>query len=166
MIILMSIPSPVIVDFLVGVPSVAVSALFHVLVVSLPPHQVLVLSHLLAREQDADTYLGRLLHPLVPLLCYGRSAVAEPRCQAKYAVYDWWKDPASCICSCIVRVVVECLVCVFQCCGASCRVCLRVRVCVHMSCCEPAASSGFCPPFDVRRAAGFGHPLHGVRRGF
>ena len=54
--------------------------------------QALVLTHELTRESDFDTYLARTLHPVRPLLSFGRSAKAWPQCEASVAVFCWWRD--------------------------------------------------------------------------
>ena len=54
--------------------------------------KALVLTHELTPEKDFDTYLGRRLAPVRPLLSYGRSAKAFPKVEARQAVYRWWKD--------------------------------------------------------------------------
>ena len=55
-------------------------------------YEVLILTHELTDEGDFDTYLARELSPVRPLISFGRSAKAWPTCEAKVAVFSWWRD--------------------------------------------------------------------------
>lgn len=55
-------------------------------------HKALVLSHEGAPDDTIDTYLASMLFPMRPVVCWGRSASAEPRCEPCDAIWYWFKD--------------------------------------------------------------------------
>ena len=54
--------------------------------------EALVISHELSDTQYVDTYIARALHPVRPLISFGRSARAYPQVKAKNAVFHWWQE--------------------------------------------------------------------------
>lgn len=57
--------------------------------------EVLILTHERSKPDDYDAYLVHRLHPLRPILAFGRSAAAEPPTQPRFAVYSWWRETVS-----------------------------------------------------------------------
>ena len=55
-------------------------------------HKALVLSHEKAEDDTIDSYLASMLFPMRPVVCWGRSATAEPRCDPCDAIWYWFKD--------------------------------------------------------------------------
>ena len=55
--------------------------------------EVLLLQHESLPDAEQDTYLASVLWPARVLVCVGRSAALEPRCDRNEAVYWWWKEP-------------------------------------------------------------------------
>ena len=60
---------------------------------SLPPQQALIMTHELARVDDFDDFFAQKLHPLEPVLVYGRSYKANPPCKSCQSLWWGWKDP-------------------------------------------------------------------------
>ena len=54
--------------------------------------QAIVISYEGHKHEDLSTYISRLLHPLVPLVLFGRTAHAHPKTGKENVVYHWWKD--------------------------------------------------------------------------
>ena len=54
--------------------------------------KAVIVSHELAEPEHFDSYLARVLQPLVPLISFGRSAAAAPAVHPQFAVWHWWKD--------------------------------------------------------------------------
>ena len=54
--------------------------------------KAVIVSHELAEPEHFDSYLARVLQPLVPLITFGRSAAAAPAVDPQFAVWHWWKD--------------------------------------------------------------------------
>ena len=52
------------------------------------------MTHSLAELDQFDSYLNEVLFPLRPVLCFGRSAKAEPAACVEECVWHWWKDCA------------------------------------------------------------------------
>ena len=50
------------------------------------------MTHSLAEVDQFDSYLNEVLFPLRPVLCFGRSAKAEPAACVEECVWHWWKD--------------------------------------------------------------------------
>ena len=51
------------------------------------------MTHELARQTDFDDFFAQKLHPLEPVLVYGRSYKANPPCQSCESLWYGWKDP-------------------------------------------------------------------------
>ena len=51
------------------------------------------MTHELARPDDFDDFFAQKLHPLEPVLVYGRSYKANPPCKACESLWYGWKDP-------------------------------------------------------------------------
>ena len=54
--------------------------------------RAVIVSHELAEPEHFDSYLARVLQPLIPLISFGRSAAAAPAVDPQFAVCHWWKD--------------------------------------------------------------------------
>ena len=54
--------------------------------------QAVIVSHELAQPEHFDSYLARVLQPLVPIIGFGRAAAAPPAVEPRFAVWHWWKD--------------------------------------------------------------------------
>ena len=51
------------------------------------------MTHEPARQDDFDDFFAQKLHPLEPVLVYGRSYKANPLCKADESLWYGWKDP-------------------------------------------------------------------------
>ena len=54
--------------------------------------QAVIVSHELSHPEHFDSYLARVLQPVVPIVTFGRSAAATPAVEPRFAVWHWWKD--------------------------------------------------------------------------
>ena len=54
--------------------------------------QALIVTHELAKPELMNDFFARKLHPLEPVLVYGRSYKADPPCKACASLWWGWKD--------------------------------------------------------------------------
>ena len=53
--------------------------------------QAIVLTHEMTKKEFLDSYLARVLQPLVPLLVWGRSYKASKKPEPWATIYDFYK---------------------------------------------------------------------------
>ena len=58
--------------------------------------QAIIITHELLPPEQMDHYLVTKLHPVVPLLMYGRSAAAAPTCTRDVCLWYGWRDRIDC----------------------------------------------------------------------
>ena len=59
---------------------------------SLPPAQVLIMTHEVTKMTEMEDYFTKKFYPILPMFMIGRSYKMEPTCKPNQTLYDTWTE--------------------------------------------------------------------------